>query len=75
MISGSTTWRRLSRRSDVVVPTRPSVGLSSSRPDTVGIGGTMGSTQSREAIEMAHSVDIHCVPFITGSAKDQSESG
>jgi hypothetical protein len=39
------------------------------------IGGTIGSTQSGEAIEMVPSVDIHRVAFITGSAKDQSDTG
>jgi len=35
----------------------------------------MSSTESREAKEIAPSVDIHRIAFITGSAKDQSDTG
>jgi len=50
--------------SDVIAIDRP-------RPDR----GTSGSTQPGEAIEMVLSVDIHRIEFITGSAKDQSDTG
>jgi hypothetical protein len=36
--------------------------------------GTIGSTQSREVIGMAPSLDIHRVAFITRSAKHQSDT-
>jgi hypothetical protein len=57
----------------VVVPAPPPVRLSSHRHRR--IEGTIGSAQSREAIERALSVDIHRIAFITGSAKDQSDTG
>jgi hypothetical protein len=75
MVLGSTNGGPYPIGLFVLVPAHPAVRLSSSHFDTVGIGGTRGSTQSREAIEMVLSVDIHRVAFISGSVKDQSDTG
>ena len=56
-------------------PERPILLAVDQESRHLRIGGTIGSTQSGEAIEMVPSVDIHRVAFITGSAEDQLDTG